>query len=85
MHRIVPIAALQEIGLAVENWFGLDQHAALPRIASLNMIPTQGKARHEALINEWAAKGSSLHQAVRESTYWWVLVFSSTVLHLCDG
>lgn len=23
----------------------------------------------EALINEWAAKGYSLHQAVRESTY----------------
>jgi hypothetical protein len=36
----------------------------------------KGMPGMEALINEWAAKGYSLHQAVRESTYRWVLIFS---------
>lgn len=36
----------------------------------------EGLEGMEALINDWAAKGYSLHQAVRESTYRWVLFFS---------
>ncbi|WP_080676612.1 hypothetical protein [Sinorhizobium meliloti] len=35
----------------------------------------EGTEGMEALINEWAAKGYLLHQAVRESTYQWVLIF----------
>ncbi|WP_164855285.1 hypothetical protein [Sinorhizobium meliloti] len=31
----------------------------------------------QALINEKAAEGHALHQAVPESTYQWVLIFSS--------
>ncbi|PLT89631.1 hypothetical protein BMJ34_28525 [Sinorhizobium medicae] len=31
----------------------------------------------QALINEKAAQGHALHQAVPESTYQWVLIFSS--------
>jgi hypothetical protein len=36
----------------------------------------EGMVGMEALINEWAAKGYSLHQVVRESTYRWVLILS---------
>lgn len=31
----------------------------------------------QALINEKAAEGHALHQAAPESTYQWVLIFSS--------
>ncbi|WP_322887005.1 hypothetical protein U8C36_12240 [Sinorhizobium medicae] len=36
----------------------------------------KGMPGMETLINEWAAKGYQLDQAVRESTYRWVLFFS---------
>ncbi|PDT82461.1 hypothetical protein [Sinorhizobium sp. BJ1] len=45
----------------------------------------KGMPGMEALLNAWAAEGYSLHQAVRESTYRWVLIFSSTILHLRAG
>ncbi|MDW9490527.1 hypothetical protein GOA59_32345 [Sinorhizobium meliloti] len=38
----------------------------------------------EALINEWAVKGYSLHQVVREGTYGWVLIFSSSEFTSCS-
>ncbi|MCM5688468.1 hypothetical protein [Sinorhizobium meliloti] len=37
----------------------------------------------EALINEWAAKGYSFYQAVRESNRW-VLFFSSNEFTSCS-
>ncbi|MQV97038.1 hypothetical protein GHK46_06190 [Sinorhizobium medicae] len=36
----------------------------------------KGMPGMETLINEWAAKSYQLDQAVRESTYRWVLFFS---------
>lgn len=36
----------------------------------------KGMPGMEALINEWAARGYSLHQVVRESTYRWILLLS---------
>lgn len=36
----------------------------------------KGMPGMEALINEWAARGYSLHQVVRESTYRWILILS---------
>ncbi|RVH36099.1 hypothetical protein [Sinorhizobium meliloti] len=36
----------------------------------------KGMPGMEALINECAARGDSLHQVVRESTYRWILILS---------
>ncbi|MDX0889659.1 hypothetical protein GOE07_01845 [Sinorhizobium medicae] len=49
------------------------------RVVEFDKGPNGGVAGMEALINEWADKGYSLHQAVRESTYRWVLIFSRNV------
>ncbi|WP_164817753.1 hypothetical protein [Sinorhizobium meliloti] len=40
----------------------------------------KGMPGMEALINEWAARGYSLHQVVRESTYRWILILSLSML-----
>lgn len=37
-----------------------------------------------ALINEWAAKGYPLHQVVREGTYRWAPILSSSEFTSCS-
>ncbi|MDE4618675.1 hypothetical protein [Sinorhizobium meliloti] len=52
------------------------------RVVEYDSDPT-GMPGMEVLINEWAAKGYSFHQAVRESNRW-VLFLSSNEFTSCS-